>query len=50
MAGWIISDPDGMMEYNRATPPSTVACVTNSSPSNWRLGIDVSKYRQNGLV
>ncbi len=50
MAGWIILASSSMTRYTRSTLLSTVACVTNASPSNWRLGIDVSKYRQNGLV
>lgn len=45
MGGCIISSPSGMMKYTRTAPPSTGACDTNSSPSNWRLGIDVSKIQ-----
>lgn len=42
--------PSSMLKYTQTTPPSTVACVINSSSSNWLLVIDVSKYRQNALV
>ena len=47
---WIILAPSSMMTCTRTAPPSTVACVTKAGPSNWRLGTDVSKYKQNGLV
>lgn len=51
MAGWIILAHSSVVRYTKTTVPLPAVCVSLiPAPSNWRLGIDVNKYKQNGLV